>query len=84
MQHGYDVLAENNNTVDFILSHSPATSELRLMGGQGLYETDVLTDYLDEVKARVDYKKHFFGHMHVNQAIDDKDICLYEQIVRIL
>lgn len=84
MQHGYDVLAENNNTVDFILSHSPATSELRLMGGQGLYETDVLTDYLDEVKARVDYKKHFFGHMHVNQAINDKDICLYEQIVRIL
>ena len=43
-----------------------------------------LTDYLDEVKARVDYKKHFFGHMHVNQAINDKDICLYEQIIRML
>lgn len=84
MQHGYDVLEENNNTVDFILSHSPATSELCLMGGQDLYETDVLTDYLDEVKARVDYKKHFFGHMHVNQAINDKDICLYEQIIRML
>lgn len=83
MQHGYDVLAENNNTVDFILSHSPATSELCLMGSQGLYETDVLTDYLDEVKARVQYKKHFFGHMHVNQVINDKGICLYDQIVRI-
>lgn len=84
MQHGIDNLKEHNNKVDYILSHSPSTSELYLMGGKGLYETDVLTNYLEEVKAATEYKKHLFGHMHVNQAINDKDICLYEQIVRIL
>ena len=83
MQHGLDVLKENNNTVDYILSHSPSTSELYLMG-RAFYKTDVLTNYLEEIKATVDYKRHLFGHMHVNKAINDRDICLYEQIVRVL
>lgn len=83
MQIGLDNLAKHNNKIDFILSHSPSTSELYLMGGKGLYETDILTNYLEEVKATTEYKRHFFGHMHVNKAINDKDICLYEQIIRI-
>ena len=84
IQHGLEILKENNNTVDYIVTHSPSTAELYLMGGKGLYEPDVLTNYLEEVKAATEYKKHLFGHMHVNKAINDKDICLYEQIVRIL
>lgn len=83
MQHGIDNLEKHNNKVDFILSHSPSTSELYLMGGKGLYKTDVLTNYLEEIKANTEYKKHLFGHMHQNVAVNDKDICLYEQVVRI-
>ena len=84
IQHRFDMLQENNNEVDYIITHSPSTSELYLMGGKGLYKPDILTNYLEEVKATTDYKKHLFGHMHINKAINDKDICLYEQIVRIL
>ncbi len=80
---GINNLAAHNNKVDFILSHSPSTSELYLMGGKGLYEPDILSNYLEEIKATTEYKKHIFGHMHVNSAINDKDICLYEQIIRI-
>lgn len=84
MKHGMDVLKINNNIVDYIISHSPSTSELYLIGGVGLYETDVLTNYLEEIKATTNYKKHFFGHMHVDQAINSESICLYEQIIRII
>lgn len=84
MKHGMDVLKRNNNIVDYIISHSPSTSELYLIGGVGLYETDVLTNYLEEIKATTNYKKHFFGHMHVDQAINSESICLYEQIIRII
>lgn len=83
MEHGLENLS-HVDSVDYILTHSPSTSELYLMGGIGLYESDILTNYLEDVKAKVDYKKHFFGHMHVNRAVNDKDICLYEQIIRIL
>ena len=84
MQHGLEVLEENQNKVDYILSHSPSTSELYLMGAQGLYQSDILTDYLDDIKAKTEYNRHFFGHMHVDYVVNDRDVCLYEQIVRIL
>lgn len=82
MQHGLEALKRHDNKVDFLLTHSPSTSELILMGGKGLYELDILTDYLEKIKAVCDYERHFFGHMHVNKAINEKDICLYEQIIR--
>lgn len=84
MQHGRDSLEKYNHKVDYIISHSPSTSELYLMGGAGLYEPDVISNYLEDVKATTEYKKHLFGHMHADKAINDRDICLYEQIVRIL
>ena len=67
-----------------MITHSPSTSELYLMGGKGLYKPDILTNYLDDLKTTTDYGRHIFGHMHINQAINDKDMCLYEQIVRIV
>lgn len=83
METGKFNLAKHDNKVDYILSHSPSTSQLILMGGKGLYEPDVLTNYLEDIHATTDYKRHFMGHMHINRAINDRDICLYEQIVRI-
>lgn len=84
MQHGLDNLKAVGNKVDYIITHSPSTSELYLMGGKGMYEPDILTNYLEEVKATTEYKKHLFGHMHVNKQLNDKDMCLYEQIVRLV
>ena len=84
MEMGLDNLKKENNKVDYIITHSPSTSELYLMGGKGLYQSDILTNYLEEIKANTEYKQHFFGHMHWDKAINDKDVCLYEQIIRIL
>lgn len=83
MATGKHNLAKHNNKVDFIISHSPSTSQLILMGGKGLYDPDRLTWYLDEIRVSTEYKRHFMGHMHIDKAINDRDICLYEQIIRI-
>ena len=71
--------------MDYIITHSPYTSALRQMDqGSGVYKTDILTDYLQEIKESVEYKKWFFGHMHVNKNfLLDNAIAIYEQIVRI-
>ena len=84
MDNGLINLQKEINKVDYSITHSPSTSELYLMGGKGLYQSDILTNYLEEIRVNTEYKRHFFGHMHVNKAINDKDICLYEQIIRIL
>lgn len=86
MQNGIDNLEKYNNKVDFIITHSPYTSILGMIHGLSqTYKTDRLTNYLQKIKESIDYKKWFFGHMHINENFDfDKSICLYEQIIRIL
>lgn len=86
MNEGLGNLKKMDNTVDFIVTHSPYTSLLKQMdGGSGLYKADRLTDYLQEIKQTTDYKAWLFGHMHVNQKYYwERSICFYEQIARIL
>lgn len=86
MTEGMMNLKQNGSQVDYIITHSPYTFALRQMDqGSGVYKTDILTDYLQEIKESVEYKKWFFGHMHVNQNFpEDSAITIYEQIIRIL
>lgn len=83
MQNGINNLEKHNWKVDYVLSHTPSASVIALLG-QGLYEQDRLTQYLENIRVYTEYKRHFMGHMHLNKAINDKDIILYEQIVRIV
>ena len=51
--------------------------------GKAMFRPDRLTDYLQEVEERLQYKKWFFGHYHDNRKVTEKHVMLYEQIVRI-
>ena len=86
MTEGMMNLKQNGSQVDYIITHSPYASALCQMDqGLGVYKTDILTDYLQEIKESVEYKKWFFGHMHVNQNFPgDNAIAIYEQIISIL
>ena len=82
LQEGRRNLAEHNNTVDFIVSHCCATSTQVLLGGS-LFKADVLTDYFEEIRQEVNFKRWFFGHYHDNRNVNAEEILLYEQIIRI-
>lgn len=82
MQKGLGNLKKQKNKVDYIITHCAPASTVALIG-HGTYEQDKLTRYLENIKQSVDYKKHFFGHYHINRQINDKEICLYEQITQI-
>lgn len=83
MQHGLEKLKDNDNRVDFIITHSPPASVIALLG-HGRYKQDVLTKYLENIRSETEYKRWFFGHMHDDIAVNDKNILIYEQIVQIL
>lgn len=83
MENGIKNLEKNNWKVDYILSHSPSASVIALLG-HGLYKQDVLTKYLENIRIKTEYKRHFAGHMHINKAVNDKDFLLYEQIIRVV
>lgn len=83
MDNGWENLKKHDYEVDYIITHSPPASVIALLGF-GLYEQDVLTRYLEEIRAKTKFHKHFMGHMHVNRVLNEKDILLYEQIIRIV
>lgn len=82
MQEGRRNLMEHDNTVDYIVTHCCSTSTQVILGGS-FYEPDRETDYLEDIKNSVNYKKWFFGHYHDNKNIFDKEILIYEQMIRI-
>ena len=58
MTEGMMNLKQNGLQVDYIITHSPYASVLCQMDqGSGVYKTDILTDYLQEIKESVEYKK---------------------------
>lgn len=82
LQEGRRNLKKRNHIVDFIVTHCCADSILKQIGG-GDYQPDFLTSYLEEIRQTVQYRKWFFGHYHENRNLGDKEILIYEQIIRI-
>ena len=83
MDEGLINLAKYDNMVDFIITHCCSSSTQREISYRGSYEPDIETDYLESIKTQTHYKKWFFGHYHDNMNVSDKEILIYEQIIRI-
>ena len=82
MQEGRNNLRKHDYTVDFIITHC-CSSSTQVFLGESMYKPDRETDYLEFIKNYVNYKKWFFGHYHDNRNIFDKEILIYEQLIRI-
>lgn len=82
MQHGRNTLEKHNWKVDFIVSHDCSASTQALIY-TGNRDTNKLNQYLEEIRQKCDYTRWLFGHNHINKQVNEKDIALYEQIIRI-
>lgn len=45
------------------------------------YEKDILTDYLQEISEKCEFKKWYFGHYHDNRQVNNQYVLLYEDII---
>lgn len=85
MQEGIKNLERVNFKVDYVISHclsSTMQNKLeRHFGGGKLYKEDVLTEYFDELENKLQYKRWYCGHYHLNMDVDEKHTVLYEMIV---
>ena len=48
-----------------------------------MYKRDYLSEYFEELRQKVQFKKWFFGHYHDNMNVNAQEILIYEQIIRI-
>ena len=78
MQNGIKNLEKNNYKVDYILTHCCPTNIQPLINLA--YKKDYLTDYLQAIAEKCEFKKWFFGHYHENKHINPQYTLLYESI----
>ena len=78
-QNGIKNLEKVNYKVDYIISHCCPTSIQTLLNP--MYKKDILTDYLQEISEKCEFKKWFFGHYHDNRQVNSQFTLLYEDIV---
>ena len=79
MQEGIKNLDKNNWEVDYVFTHCCPSATLMTFG-VGMYQTDPLIDYFQNIDEKLNYKKWYFGHYHENRTIDPKHIMLFEKI----
>lgn len=72
-------LKENGYRVDFVLSHEAPTSDMWKLGN-GSYQENKLSDFLEQVKRTTSYRAWFHGHYHKNYR-REKMIGLYRKII---
>jgi hypothetical protein len=84
MNHGLDILKENNWKVDYILTHC-APQQVANIISQGFYKPDILTMYFNGLLDNgIEFTNWFLGHYHDNRQVMSKFIILYEQIIRVV
>ena len=82
MQRGLDNLEKHGNKVDFVFSHDGPSSTIAI-GWMGAYKPNPQSLYLEKVRCQIEYNAWLFGHYHTNRRINEKEICLYDQITQI-
>lgn len=78
---------EAHGKVDYIISHTCPTDTVKYMASIKKYgiadsviEERPLTDFLQYVLDSVEYKKHYFGHFHVDMELWKNEIVLLNDI----
>ena len=79
MQNGIKNLKKVNYKVDYIITHCCPTSIQSLLDPR--YERDNLTDYLQKISEKLEFRKWYFGHYHDYKQVNEQYVLLYEDIV---
>lgn len=68
--------------VDFVITHCCSSDTQALLTG-GSYEADELTEYFENIRGKLRFRKWFFGHYHMDREINPREMVVYEQILRV-
>lgn len=78
LQEGLDNLEKVGNKVDFVITYEPPSRLQNFLTGAG--EMNIFNTYLSKVSEGVEFKKWFFGKLHINKLVPPKYHALYDNI----
>lgn len=83
MNHGIDNLEKHNNKIDYVITHCcSSTIQKEILD---YAEKDAMTSYFKflEEEQKIEFTHWYFGHYHIDEQIDDKHTCIYDEIIKI-
>ena len=75
-------LDRHNWQVDYVLTHSPSGNINRFINMDS-FTFGQLFDYLDEISAKLEYKKWYFGFYHKDKYISSKAQAVYTDVYKL-
>ena len=83
LMNGVAALEQRQYKVNFIVTHEPParTRDLLLLSANKSLRVTALGAYFDALAKQAQYGKWFFGSMHVDRFVSDKQIALFRNIV---
>ena len=83
MDRGRQSLEAVNYKVDYVITHCLPT-DIQSIYSYGEFKSDILTDYLMEIKNKLDFTAWFCGHYHDFNVVEGKYQILYWHIIQLL
>lgn len=80
-EYGLDNLKRVGSKVDYIITHTCAMDTLHEIIPYP--EDDSLSLYFQIIKDNVEFDKWYFGHLHFDMNVNDKEYCLYKNIIEL-
>ncbi len=82
LRHGSETLKANNDKVDYIITYeAPATIRSYIYNNERT--KNHLHEYLEAVSKRVEFKRWYFGHYHIDRPITRSYTSVYQKVVKL-
>lgn len=85
-KEGIKNLEKVNWNVDFVVTHTCPSKVLNTINESHctFKEVNEINEYFDEINKKASFKNWYFGHFHRDIEIENKYICLYNKIMKIV
>lgn len=79
MERAINALDEAEWSVDYVFTHCAPKSVQGMIADW--YENDLLTGFLERVRADLSFKHWYFGHYHIDKKMNEQFTALYQSVV---
>ena len=82
---GADNMAEYNNDVDIVITHEPSAKvkEFLQINSTDKARLTLLNTYFEELSGAVEYKKWYFGSLHMDKHISATQVAVFNNILEV-
>ncbi|MDR1805297.1 MAG: metallophosphoesterase [Clostridium sp.] len=83
LQHGVESLRRHGSKVDYIITHEPPMKlkEFLCLRQKGETRITGLNTYLEELSKAVEYKRWFFGSLHLDKYVSGTHAAVFQNIL---